>query len=453
MSRRKNETGDRILLVDDEPSTRVLIRSFLESSGYQILEAATCLEVQNLLAEEHPDAVILDYRLPDGDALELLPIIKEAWPDTPVLILTGHGSIDLAVHTIKLGAEQFLTKPVELESIRILLSRVLSTKRERNMALLQQRQVHQRLDPFLGRSPAILRLRAQAEQIAAVNYPVLIEGETGSGKGLLARWIHEHSPRRQEPLVDLNCAGLGVDFLESELFGHEKGAFTGAIAPKRGLLEVAHRGTVFFDEIGDMQPQVQAKVLKVVEEKSFRRLGGLKDRKVDIRLVAATHRDLNEEVRQERFRADLLFRIATVPIRVPSLRERPEDIADIARLLLGSVAVELGRPGLALDRKAEEKLVQYSWPGNVRELKNTLERAAILSKGTSLLPQHFALGSPEPSRAQGVDTTLTLQQSERLLIEAVTDEEGGNISRAARRLGIHRSTLHEKLRKLGTIQV
>jgi DNA-binding NtrC family response regulator len=273
---------------------------------------------------------------------------------------------------------------------------------------------------------------------------VLIKGETGIGKGVLAQWLHEEGPRSQEPFVDLNCAGLSKDFLETELFGHEKGAFTGAAAAKQGLLEVAHRGTVFLDEIGDLDPQVQPKLLKVLEEKRFRRLGDVRDRQVDIRLVAATHHDLLALVEQKRFRSDLYFRVHTLPLEVPPLRERAEDIRPLAAQLLAAISAELGRPPLLLERDAEETLAGYAWPGNIRELKNVLERAALFCDGPALGRRELRFEATALAAEGG-----TLEEVERRHIERTLREEGGRVELAARRLGVPRSSLYQKLKKLG----
>ena len=294
----------RILLVDDEPSILLAVRSFLEAKGFDVDTAETLAAAAEAFRTSPPDVAILDYQLPDGNSLDLLPDLKALDADVPLIVLTGHGTIDLAVRAIKEGADHFLTKPVELPALLVTLQRAIENRRNR------QRQLAARVSatrhacaPFIGTSPAIRRLAEQARRVLDTESPILIQGETGAGKGVLARWLHANGPRAEEPLVDLNCAGLSREFLETELFGHEKGAFTGAAASKMGLLEVANRGTVFLDEIGDVDPAVQPKLLKVIEEKRFRRLGDVRDRRVDIRLIAATHHDLGRLVAEERFRA------------------------------------------------------------------------------------------------------------------------------------------------------
>jgi len=284
--------------------------------------------------------------------------------------------------------------------------------------------------------------------------PLLIQGETGSGKGVLARWFHQNGPRRDEAFVDLNCAGLSRDLLESELFGHEKGAFTGAVAAKQGLFDMAHRGTVFLDEIGEVDQQVQPKLLKVVEELRFRRLGDVRDRQVDVRLVAATHRDLAKLVEEGRFREDLLYRLNAVPLAVPPLRERGRDVILLAHNLLARVGAEMGRPGLRLSPSAERALESYAWPGNVRQLRNVLERAALLSERAELDADD--LGEGMAARAQAAapaaqDDNLTLAEAEKRHIEAVVRAQSFDVPAAAKVLGLSRSTLYDKIKKHGLV--
>ncbi|MFP3940564.1 MAG: sigma-54-dependent transcriptional regulator [Thermoanaerobaculia bacterium] len=439
----------RVLLVDDEPGVVFGVGTFLRDRGFEVLEAGDLEQAQELLATRSPDAALLDQRLPDGEALELLPRIRERYPELPVIILTGHGSIDLAVRAIKEGAEHFLTKPVELDALGVLLERILERGRERRRhAAGAEARRDSSPDPFLGSSPAIRRLAQDAARVAAADSPVLLEGETGSGKGVLARWLHEHGPRRSEPLVDLNCAGLARDLLESELFGHERGAFTGAAQRKPGLVEIADRGTLFLDEIGDVDLQIQPKLLKVLEEKRFRRLGDVRDREVDVRLVGATHRDLARLAAEDRFRRDLYFRISTVPLRVPPLRERLEDLPLLAETLLAGLGPRVGRPGARLSREALDALGAYHWPGNVRELRNVLERSLLLADGDELGRSDLRFGGCLPLPEGATPADVTLEAVERRHIERILREEGGHVPRAARRLAVPRSSLYQKLKKL-----
>jgi DNA-binding NtrC family response regulator len=439
---------NKVLVVDDEPGVRFGIRDFLEQQGYEIEEAQSCEDAQNLFRTSRPDIVIADYMMPDGTALDLLPRLKEIDPDTPLLVLTAHGSIDLAVRAIKEGAEQFLTKPLELPALQVILQRLLQKQRNHHKQLASKtRQVRQAIDPFIGTSPAIRALAEQARKILSSESPILIRGETGSGKGVLARWLHENSPRADEAFVDLNCAGLSRELLETELFGHEKGAFTSAIASKQGLFEVAHRGTIFLDEVGDVDLQIQPKLLKVLEEKRFRRVGDVRDRQVDVRLIAATHQDLGQFVREKKFRDDLYFRISTIPLSFPPLRERIEDIPTVAQYLLNKVSLDLGRGELILDEDCIRALQAYSWPGNIRELRNVIERAVLLSDQRSITIKDLHFDGHGSIGAPFLDTRLTLLELEKQHIERVLQEEHGKVEKAAKRLGIPRSSLYQKIKK------
>jgi DNA-binding NtrC family response regulator len=439
---------NKVLVVDDESGVRFGIRDFLEQHGYEIEEAESCQDAQQLFRTSRPDIVIADYMLQDGTALDLLPRLREIDSGIPLLVLTAHGSIDLAVRAIKEGAEQFLTKPLELPTLLVILQRLLQKQRNHHKQLASKsRQVRQAIDPFIGSSPAIRALADQARKILSTESPVLILGETGTGKGVLARWLHENSPRADEAFVDLNCAGLTRELLETELFGHEKGAFTSAIASKQGLFEVAHRGSIFLDEVGDVDLQIQPKLLKVLEEKRFRRLGDVRDRQVDVRLIAATHQDIGQLVREKRFRDDLYFRISTIPLSFPSLRERIEDIPTLAQYLLDKVSADLGRGELRLDQGCIQALQAYSWPGNIRELRNVIERAVLLSDQKSITLNDLHFDGHAQVGAPFLDSRLTLLELEKQHIERVLQEERGRVEKAAKRLGIPRSSLYQKIKK------
>ena len=439
---------NKVLVVDDESGVRFGIRDFLEQHGYEIEEAENCADAQHLFRTSRPDIVIADYMLQDGTALDLIPKLREIDSGIPLLVLTAHGSIDLAVRAIKEGAEQFLTKPLELPTLLVILQRLLQKQRNHHKQLASKsRQVRQAIDPFIGTSPAIRALADQARKILSTESPVLILGETGTGKGVLARWLHENSPRAEEAFVDLNCAGLTRELLETELFGHEKGAFTSATASKQGLFEVAHRGTIFLDEVGDVDLQIQPKLLKVLEEKRFRRLGDVRDRQVDVSLIAATHKDLGQLVREKRFRDDLYFRISTIPLSFPSLRERIEDIPTLAQYLLDKVSADLGRGELRLDQGCIQALQAYSWPGNIRELRNVIERAVLLSDQKSITLNDLHFDGHAQVGAPFLDSRLTLLELEKQHIERVLQEERGRVEKAAKRLGIPRSSLYQKIKK------
>lgn len=471
---------NKILVVDDEPGIRFGIRKFLGSKGYNVLEAFNCEKAREIFRNSLPDAVLLDYSLPDGTALDLLTEFKEIAPNVPLLILTAHGSIELAVQAIKLGAEQFLTKPIELPTLLVVLERLLENQRNKQKIIANKTQlVNKGFNPFLGTSPLIQQLKEKVRRVANSDSPILILGETGTGKGVLAKWIHENSPRLDEAFVDLNCAGLSKEFLETELFGHEKGAFTSAVASKSGLFEVAHRGTMFLDEIGDVDPQIQPKLLKVLEEKRFRRLGSTTDRQVDVRLVAATHQHLQQLVEEKKFRSDLYFRISTIPLRTPALRERPEDIPLLAEFILRDLAY-LRHGEISLSSDAEKALQSYSWPGNIRQLRNVLEHAVLLSDNNILSAKDLLLDSPTKSinlinsetieakvlvktnsghKASNTEdlpidsstdlSNMTLEENEKLHIERVLKSTNGRVEPAAKKLGLSRNSLYLKIKKFG----
>lgn len=437
--------NNRVLLVDDEPDVRFVVRDFLDTNGYAVEEAATCDQALEVFRRGRPDAVILDYKLPDGTALDVIPRLRNLDGAVPIIVLTAHGSIDLAVRIIKEGAEQFLTKPVELPALLTVLKRAVENRRNRQRQLARKTRLQREtIDPFVGECPALRNLAIVARKVAGSDTPVLITGETGTGKGVLARWLHANGPRAEDTFVDLNCAGLSNDLLDSELFGHERGAFTSAVKEKIGLLEVAHGGTLFLDEIGDMDLQVQSKLLKVLEDQRFRRLGSVRDRRVDMRLIAATHRNLGEFVRDGKFRSDLYFRINTIQLSVPPLRDRG-DIVQLARSLLKGLAVDLGKGEIRLRSHAERALERYAWPGNVRELRNVLERAVLLSEGDELGREdlHFEANQAEmfPS-----DDRMSLREVEIHHITRVLKHFHGRVPLAAQRLGIPRSSLYQKLK-------
>ncbi len=435
-----------ILLVDDEPAVRFAIKDFLETAGFAVEEAEDCATSIDRFQKTHPDLAIVDYRLPDGTALDVLARLRALDDTVPVLVLTGHGSIDLAVRAIKEGAEQFLTKPVELQTLLTIVKRSVENQRNRKGQLAKKsRTQRETVDPFGDESAAIRELEFVARKVVMSESPVLITGETGSGKGVLARWLHNYGPRADEPFLDINCAGLSSELLDSELFGHERGAFTSAVKEKVGLLEMAHGGTLFLDEIGDMDLRVQAKLLKVLEEQRFRRLGGVRDLRVDLRLIAATHRNLSQHVQEGNLRQDLYFRINTIQLIVPPLRQRTEGIAVLARSLLKELAGDFGRGEVHLRPDAERALVQYAWPGNIRELRNVLERALLLSDGKELGRQDLRFEVLAESESQ-TSSGLTLREMEVRHIERILRDARGRVQVAAERLGVPKSSLYQKLR-------
>jgi DNA-binding NtrC family response regulator len=451
--RRECMSKKRILIGEDDRSIRLALSEYLQSLDYSVAEAITCEGIRQGFQKSTPDAAILDCSLPDGTALDLLPSLRQAYASVPLILLTGNGTIEMAVQAIKEGAEQFLTKPVQMAAIAVVLERALKNQRNHQKQMAgKAKEKRETVDPFVGVSPAIRQIAEEAERVCGSHCPVLIAGETGSGKGVLARWIHDRSPRSEEPFVDLNCAGFGRELLESELFGHEAGAFTGAVARKLGLLEVAQRGTVFLDEIGDMDLQIQPKLLKILEEKQFRRLGDVQERQLDIRLIAASHADLGQLIRDKKFRSDLYFRVSTVVIRMPALRERAEDIPLLAQHFFQRMAVDLGRIHLTLAERTLETLTTYSWPGNIRELKNVMERAVLLASGDTIQPRDLRLDQAPEVHADDEDQSrLTFREVQRQHIQRVLTVERWNVARAAERLGITRSSLYNKIKTFGIV--
>ncbi|MEA2491702.1 MAG: hypothetical protein QOH21_3494 [Acidobacteriota bacterium] len=438
-----------LLVVDDDKTITFAIRDYFEARGFEVVTVPTMAEAQIAFRSRRPGVAVIDFALPDGDALQLLERFKSVDANCPVIVLTGNASVDLAVRAIQEGASHFLTKPVRLAALETVVLRALEDDSMRRQDIARRSTGGARaVDPFVGGSPALRELQARVRKVLSSDSPVLILGETGTGKGVLARWMHENGPRARAPMVDLNCAGLSREFLDTELFGHEKGAFTGALAAKQGLFEVAHGGTMFLDEIGDVDPQLQPKLLKVVEEKRFRRLGEVSDRTVDVRLIGATHHDLEAMSQDGRFRRDLYFRISTIPLMLPPLRERAADIPVLAQQLLDGIARTVGRRQVTISPAAMAMLGGYSWPGNVRELRNVLERAVLLADGDTLEPDDFAL-TGRTSVPAGDDLSLTLEQLERKHIERVLAAEEGRVERAAERLGIPRSSLYQKLKRYG----
>ena len=440
---------NKVLLVEDDRGIRFGIRNFLTGRDFAVDEADTLKQGEESYKQNRPDIVILDYSLPDGNALEVLPRLKAADSSIPVVILTGHGSIDLAVRAIKEGAEQFLTKPVQMQALLVVIERLLDNQRvrQREKAHSTQQARTGAVDPFIGVTSQIQQFKEQVERIVTTDRPILILGETGTGKSVLASWLHKHGPRAEEAFVDLNCAGLAREFVETELFGHEKGAFTGAVAAKTGLLEVAHRGVMFLDEIGDVDVQVQPKLLKVLEEKRFRRMGDVRDRVSDVQLIAATHQDLHAAIREKRFRSDLYFRISTIPLTIPPLRERREDIPLLADFFVSRFGTEMSAPNIEIAAPAMKMLQGYAWPGNVRELKNVIERAILLSDRHSINIRDLRFDTDDQGSGGALPADMTLEQLEKWYVERVLREENGHVDSASRRLGIPRSTLYQKLKK------
>jgi DNA-binding NtrC family response regulator len=441
----------KLLVIDDDPAVRTAVSEFMELEGHSVAQAPDLKSAYQALENSVPEIVITDYQLPDGDALQFLTTLKSMNVPTQCIVLTGYGSIDLAVRAIKEGAEQFLTKPVQFSVLSSYVRACLETQHSRRMQLARSlRKPRYDKDPFHGTSAAIRRLEQEINRFVHTERPILIQGETGTGKGVLAEWIHKKGPRAEETLVDVNCAGLSKDLLESELFGYEKGAFTGATGSKQGLIEAAHRGILFLDEVGEMDLLVQPKLLKVLENSRFRRLGDVRERTADIQVIAATNRNLMNSVRDMTFREDLYFRMSTFQVRIPSLRERPEDILPLANILLQDLAKDLAREKQELSSAAQAALKAYSWPGNIRELRNVLERVALTCDTQVIQPEDLGLVQRAAAGPQvAVDAGPTLEEVERQHISNILREEKGRVAQAAMRLGIPRSTLYQKIKVFG----
>ncbi|HEV2733376.1 MAG TPA: sigma-54 dependent transcriptional regulator [Longimicrobiaceae bacterium] len=441
-----------ILLIDDEPDVIRSLGRFFERAGWEVHRAMTGEEGIRLYEAAHPDLVLLDLHLPGISGIDALEVLVPR--DATVVMLTGHGDIETAVEAMRLGAENFLTKPVELAHLAAAADRAMEkTELRRANRTLAGRLAEGRHTSTLGGSSRMREIARQVELLAASEgTTVLLLGESGTGKGWVAQMLHAHSPRARAPFVEVNCAGLSANFLDSELFGHEKGAFTDAKTMKRGLFEVAHGGTLFLDEVGDLAPDLQPKLLKVLERKTFRRLGGTREIEVDVRLVAATNRDLEAEVAAGRFREDLFYRLNVLPLTLPPVRARSrDDLLELVHRLMGDLRAVHPRGAPRLSDQALKLLLAYGWPGNVRELRNVLERSLVLSLGEEvILPEHLPpeVRTPSPSAApvREHQSIMTLEEMERRHIERALVMLDGNRTHAAEAMGISRATLHNKIR-------
>ncbi len=437
----------QILIVEDEPIIRSALRRLLERNGYGVTEAGSVQEAAALPLRNF-DLVITDLRLPGAPGTEIIPRAV----DVPVLIMTSYASVNSAVESMKLGAVDYIAKPFDHDEMLILVERILKqqTRARQAEALKSDLSRSYPVSGMIGRCAAMREVFDRIRKVAPTDTTVLIMGESGTGKELVARAVHETSPRCDAPIIAVNCAAIPEGLIESELFGHEKGAFTGAVERHRGLVEAAAGGTLFLDEIGELPADAQARLLRVIEEGEIRRVGSTQSRQVDVRVVAATHRDLEQWVAEGRFRADLYYRLHVMEIRLPPLRERQEDVEELARVLLEKSCTRLNRPSMAFDRSALERLHTYHWPGNVRELENVIERAVILAEkreiSADLLP--IAGSGPLPGGTPPGDTEEPLSL-DAYFAQFVRENEGQMTeTELARRLGISRKTLWEKRQRL-----
>ena len=429
-----------LLLIDDEETITLSLRTFFEKKGYDFINAYTGKEGLSTALRELPDIVLLDLHLPDMHGMNILREIKALHPDMVVIIMTGFGEIREAVEAIKLGAEHYFQKPIDLDELTVVVERNLGIRQLKREVLLSKKNPY----PIVGRSRQIQGLihliNLMAENSSTT---VLIEGETGTGKELVARNIHLLSRRADKPFVDINCASVPDHIFESELCGHEAGAFTDAKTTKKGLFEIAEGGTLFLDEVGEMPQHLQAKLLRVLETKTFRRVGGTRDIKVDVRVIAATNKDLGECAKEGSFREDLYYRLNVMPIKIPPLRERAEDIPMLVEFFLFDTAGNMSRKVSSIEKDALNALCAYGWPGNIRELRNVLERAVILCQGQVITARHLTLPARTPEEKLEL---LTLSEVERIHISNVLASSENNRTKAAKLLGISRSTLNEKIK-------
>ena len=448
-----------VLIVDDEKSIRDSLSGILLDEGFTPLTAESGEAALAVLREEKPDLVLLDIWMPGMDGLETLTKIREIYPDQIVVMMSGHGTIETAVRATKLGAYDFIEKPLSLEKL------LLSTENALKIGQLveENRELRAKIAKdyeMIGTSEAILTLKRQIEIAAPTSGWVLISGENGTGKELVARAIHNLSKRQEKPFVEVNCAAIPEELIESELFGHEKGSFTGATTQRRGKFDQAHEGTLFLDEIGDMSLKTQAKVLRILQESKFERVGGSKTIEVDVRVIAATNKNLEEEISEGRFREDLYYRLNVIPFHVPALRERRKDIPLLVNHFLGHFCRKEGREIKVMEPEAMEYLIDYNWPGNVRELKNLIERVVIMSPerqiSKEMLPQAFfdrgGKGQKDEAQFKSLEAPSFREAKEEFEKEFLLhklEENSWNISRTAEAVGIERSNLHRKIKAYG----
>jgi DNA-binding NtrC family response regulator len=448
-----------LLLVEDDPLIRRATAVRLRQAGHRVREADSVGAARDFLAGEPFDVVVLDWRLPDGTGFEVMDALEERQPGVPCLMVTGHGSVEHAVEAMRRGAFTYVQKPVDADELEAHIAKALETAelRRENRRLRRLSTPGHGAEAFLGVSAAAQAVRDQVRRVAASPArAILLEGESGTGKGVASRAIHDESPRASHPFVSITCSAMPEQLLESELFGHEPGAFTDARKRKMGLLEAADGGTLFLDEIGDMAPPLQAKILGVLEERRFRRVGGIQLIDVDVRVISATHRDLRSLVTEGRFREDLLYRLRVIPIRIPSLHERAEDIPILVERFVAEISADWGRPALRVAPTALELLATRPWPGNVRELRNAVERAVILATGDELGPADFG-EEPGPAIAAVGSFALPpegirVEELVDALVRQALDRTKGNQSAAARLLGMSRDQVRYRMQRLGLLK-
>lgn len=436
----------KILIIDDEEHMCWALKKAMQQEGYEALTATSGSKGIEILKEKGPSLVLLDLKMPGMDGLEVLKIIKEIHPKIPVIMITAHGTIETAIEAMKLGADDYITKPFDLDELKIVVAQALKYSNLVSQVSFLRSELSKKYGEIIGESAAIKEVIMLIDRVAATNASVLITGESGTGKEITALTIHQASPRKEYPFVAVNCAALPEQLLESELFGHEKGAFTGAAALKPGRFEIADKGTVFLDEIGEMSPTMQAKLLRVLQERAFERVGGTETLHVDVRIISATNIDIKKAVEEGKFREDLYYRLNVVHIHLPPLRERKEDIPLLVnyflkKYMLGTYPVKKISP------EAMELLMNYHWPGNIRELQNVIERSIIICPGDTILPEHLPkeLQQQQSNAVETIvhfpDTGISLEEVEKQLILTALKKSKGNQTKAAQLLGITRSAL------------
>jgi len=439
----------KVLIVDDEKSILETLTGIIEDEGHEVITASSGEKALTLFSESSPDIVLMDVWMPGMDGIETLKSMKEKNRDACVIMISGHSTIDTAVHAIKLGAYDFMEKPLALEKVTILVSRALEKQRleKENIALKTSISLQWEI---VGANPGIISLQDKIQKAAISQGRVIIFGESGTGKELVARALHNSSDRKDRSFIEVNCAAIPHELIESELFGHEKGSFTGAFESKKGKFELADEGTLFLDEIGDMSLATQAKLLRVLETQEFQRVGGSKKIKVDVRIIAATNKNLEEEIKKMNFREDLFFRLNVIPIYVPSLRERKDDIPLLVDHFLNIFAQQYGQKIKKISKTTLEALISYDWPGNVRELKNTIERFVIMNPSDVIdikeIPS-FKGGKSDYSSFKTLREAR--EQFEKDFIIKRLQENNFNVSKTAEELEIERSNLHRKMKSLG----
>jgi len=449
---------NRILVVDDEINMQVVLRAMLKKEGYEVLTARDGLEALKILAATEVDVVVTDLKMPRLDGMGLLERVMEDYPSTPVIMITAHGTVATAVDALKKGAFDYVTKPFEQDELKNVVLKAVKTRRLSDEEFVASADDIDRYG-IVGASEPMLEIFEIVKRVAPTTTTILISGETGTGKELIANAIHINSPRKANPLIKINCAAIAENLMESELFGYEKGAFTGAVVTKPGRFELAHKGTLFLDEVGELPKEMQVKLLRAIQEQSFERVGGLKTIKVDVRLITATNRNLFQDVKEGRFREDLFYRLNVLPIHLPALRERKDDIPLLVNYFVDRFRKKLGRDIQGLDEEVLDLFINYDWPGNIREMENLLERLVLMARGQTItladVPgeikqavQEQSLLPPEKKPSQFKEFIRShTEEAERQLLVRCLEECGGNVTRAAQQLGLSRKGLQLKMIK------